>query len=50
LKTEEQKTTAEIKHKNILSEMVSEMKLYEASNINQAVIDRMEKIVVSSLA
>ena len=30
--------------------MVSEMKLYEASNINQAVIDRMEKIVVSSLA
>jgi len=34
LKTQEQNTTAEIKHKNILSEMVTEMKLYEASNIN----------------
>jgi hypothetical protein len=33
-----------------MSELISEMKEYEASNINQGMIDRMEKIVVSSLA
>lgn len=33
-----------------MSELITEMKQYEASNINQGMIDRMEKIVVSSLA
>lgn len=34
----------------MVSELMQEMKSYEAANINSNMMDRMEKIVISSLA
>lgn len=49
-------TVAEIKHdsdvrkNNAIGGLLQEMRAYETSNLSQVMMDRMEKIVVSSLA
>jgi hypothetical protein len=49
-KAEEENAANAIKHKNMMSGLLAEMKEYEAANINTTMMDRMEKIVISSLA
>lgn len=39
-----------LQRQRLLGDLLSEMKDYERAHINTAVIDRMEKVVVSSLA
>jgi hypothetical protein len=50
LKQMEHRESSEIKHKNIMAELLAEMKSYEASAITANMMDRMDKIVISSLA
>lgn len=50
LKQQEHRESSEIKHKNIMAELLTEMKSYEASAITANMMDRMDKIVISSLA
>lgn len=50
LEAEEERHRESAKHKAIMGDMMNEMKAFEAANINTTMMDRMEKIVVSSLA
>jgi hypothetical protein len=50
LKTQVERDHQDIRHKNVLHEVMQEMRAFEAANINQNMMDRMEKIFISSLA
>ena len=46
----EERETMALQRQRYLNDILTEMKDYEAAHINTAVVDRMEKVVVSSLA
>ncbi len=46
----EVKHDSEVRYNNAIGGLLQEMKAYETSNLSQVMMDRMEKIVVSSLA
>ena len=41
---------ASLKRKNVVGSLLSEMKEYEQATMSTAVVERMEKVVVASLA
>lgn len=50
IKAQEENALSAAQHKSLIGGLVQEMKAYEAANINSHMVDRMEKICVSSLA
>ena len=50
IKAEEQNSVNATKHQTLISGILAEIKEYEKATINSNMVDRMEKIVVESLA
>jgi hypothetical protein len=50
IKTQEENAISAAQHKSLISGLMQEMKAYEAASINSHIVDRMEKICISSLA
>ncbi len=50
VKAKEESEVNAVKHNNMMAGLLTELKEYEAANINATMMDRMEKIVISSLA
>lgn len=50
LEVEEQKRSDKIKSENLVSSLLNQMREFESAALSQNLLDRMEKIVTSSLA
>jgi hypothetical protein len=47
---EEEKRSSQVRSQNLVGELLTQMREYETANMNQTMMDRIEKIVTSSLA
>ena len=47
---EEEKRTGQVRSQNLVGELLTQMREYETANMSQTMMDRIEKIVTSSLA